>query len=430
MSPSIRGPRIEGTKKMPEQAAMFGQLGLAVLLGLLVGLQREHAAHPMAGMRTFPLLTVCGTVAALLGRQFGGWIVAAGWVGMVVVLGIGTLLRLRSEKADDLGTTTYVAGLLMYGVGALLVVAPLAVGVAVGGGVAVLLQFKPELHRFAQQLGDEDLRAIMQFVLLSCVVLPILPNQTYGPFDVFNPYKSWLLVVFIVGMSVTGYILYKFLGPTGGIWIGGFLGGVVSSTATTLSTAHMVRQQPALQIGGLMMVALASSVAFLRVLAIVAVVAPEAGLRCVGPLAVLAGLAMAPVVAGWFWRRPALQTVPAQKNPAQLGSALLFGALYVGILFALAAARRYWADQGLYLVAGLAGLADLDAISLSTARLMAEGNLEPSLGWRLIVTAGLANLLFKTVLAGLLAGTTFFHNLLRWHAVPLLGGLLMLLCWP
>jgi len=415
---------------MPGQTSMFGQLGLAVLLGLLVGLQREHAAHPMAGMRTFPLITVCGAVAALLGKQFGGWIVAAGWLGIVVVLGIGTVLRLRAEKAEDLGTTTYVAGLLMYGVGALLVVAPLGVGVAVGGGVAVLLQFKPELHRIAQKLGDEDLRAIMQFVLLSCVVLPVLPNQTYGPFEVFNPYKSWLLVVFIVGMSVTGYILYKFLGPTGGIWLGGVLGGVVSSTAITLSTAQMVRQQPALATGGLMMVALASSVAFLRVLAIVGVVAPEAAPLCAGPLTVLAGLGLTPVLGSWFWRRINLQTIPAQKNPAQLGSALMFGALYVGILFALAAARHYWADQGLYLVAGLAGLADLDAICLSTARLMAEGNIETSLGWRLMVTAGLANLLFKTLLAGLLAGTAFFNNLLRWHALPLLGGLLVLLFWP
>ncbi|MCS7303815.1 MAG: MgtC/SapB family protein [Thermoguttaceae bacterium] len=415
---------------MPEQASIFGQLGLAVLLGLLVGLQREHAAHPMAGMRTFPLITVSGTVAALLGKQFGGWIVGAGWLGIVVVLGIGTLLRLRTEKAEELGTTTYVAGLLMYGVGALLVVAPLAVGVAVGGGVAVLLQFKPELHRIAQQLGDEDLRAIMQFVLLSCVVLPILPNQTYGPFEVFNPYKSWLLVVLIVGMSVSGYIIYKFLGPAESIWLGGILGGVVSSTATTLSTALMVRQEPALQNGGLMIVALASSVAFLRVGVIVGVVAPETIAICIGPLMVVAGLGLLPVLIAWWSRRPSLAAMPPQKNPAQLGSALLFGGWYVGILFALAAARHYWADQGLYLVAGLSGLADLDAITLSTARLMAEHNIETSLGWRLILTAGLANLGFKIILAGLWAGTAFCQNLLRWMALPVLGGLLVLVFWP
>lgn len=415
---------------MPEESAIFGQLGIALLLGLLVGLQREHAAHGMAGMRTFPLITLSGAAAALLGLRFGGWIVAAGWLGIVVVLGVGTLVRLRAEKAEDLGTTTYVAGLVMYAVGALLVAAPLAVGVAVGGAVAVLLQFKPELHRFAQQLGDEDLRAIMQLVLLSCVVLPVLPDQNYGPFEVLNPYKTWLLVVFIVGMSVCGYILYKFLGPGVGVWLGGVIGGVVSSTAATVSAARTVRQAPAMQQAGVMIVATASSVAFLRVLAIVGAAAPGALQRSAPPLLLLAGLAILPAFVVWFRRRPAAPPMPAQKNPAQLASALAFAGLYLVILFALAAAKHYGADQGVYFVAGLAGLADLDAISLSTARMMNQGALDVSLGWRLILTAGLANLVFKIVLAGLLAGGAFFRILLRWMAAPFLGGLLLWIVWP
>lgn len=415
---------------MPEGATIFGQLGIATLLGLLVGLQREHAAHGMAGMRTFPLITVSGTVAALLGLQFGGWIVAAGWLGMVVVLGIGTLVRLRAENAEEFGTTTYVAGLLMYAVGALLVVAPLAVGVVVGGGVAVLLQFKPELHRIAKQLGNEDLRAIMQFVLLSCVVLPILPNQTYGPFEVFNPYKTWLLVVFIVGMSVGGYILYKFLGPEIGIWLGGLIGGLVSSTATTVSAARMVYASPAMREAGVMVVAVASSAAFVRVLAIVGVVVPRALAVSAGPLGVLIGLTLLPAWVGWCRHRPVSPPMPTQKNPAQLGSAFLFGALYVAVLFALAAAKHYWGGRGLYLVAGLSGLTDLDAITLSVARMLAEGDMDPSGGWRLIVTAGLANLVFKTAMAGVLAGPAFLWKLVRWMVVPFAGGVLLLALWP
>ena len=78
--------------------------------------------------------------------------------------------------------------------------------------MAILLQFKPEMHRFAETLGNDDLKAIMQFVLITCIILPVLPDQTYGPFDVFNPWKTWLMVVLIVGMSLGGYILYKFLG--------------------------------------------------------------------------------------------------------------------------------------------------------------------------------------------------------------------------
>lgn len=381
-------------------------------------------------MRTFPLITVSGTVAALLAERFGGWIVAVGWLGIVVVLAVGTLIRLRFEKPEDLGTTTYVAGLLMYGVGALLVVAPLAVGVAIGGGVAVLLQFKPELHRIAQQLGDEDLRAIMQFVLLSCVVLPVLPNHSYGPFQVFNPYKTWLLVVFIVGMSVGGYILYKFLGPTGGIWLGGLIGGVVSSTATTVTTCRQVRSSPAMTEAALLIVAIASGVAWLRVVAIVGVVAWQTLPVCTGPLIALALLSLLPAMIAWWRHRPRLGSMPAQKNPAQLGSALIFGILYVAMRFALEAAKEYWSHQGLYVVAGVSGLADLDAISLSTARMMAEASIPASVGWRLLATAGLANLVFKILVAALLAGPRFFQKLLSWMSIPFVGGVLLILFWP
>ena len=125
------------------------------------------------------------------------------------------------------------------------------VAVAVGGTVAVLLQFKPELHGIAEKLGDEDLRAIMQFVLISCIILPILPNEQFGlshlfpqfpaELDVFNPYFTWLMVVLIVGMSLGGYILYKFLGQNAGIFLGGVLGGIISSTAATVSYSRQAR---------------------------------------------------------------------------------------------------------------------------------------------------------------------------------------------
>ncbi|MEE9601817.1 MAG: MgtC/SapB family protein, partial [Thermoguttaceae bacterium] len=148
---------------MPPTPEMFQQLGVSLLLGLLVGLQRQRAASVMAGVRTFPLITVLGTVSAMLAIEFGGWILAAGSLGIVAVLILGHLPKFRLQD-PDMGITTDVAMLLMYAIGAFLVVGPVAVAVAIGGGVAVLLQFKPEMHRFAEKLGDEDLKAVMQFV--------------------------------------------------------------------------------------------------------------------------------------------------------------------------------------------------------------------------------------------------------------------------
>ena len=230
---------------------MFQQAGLALLLGLLVGLQREHAASGIAGMRTFPLIALLGTVAAGLAKQFGGWVVAAGFLGIAALIAIHSPKALR--RSTNGGTTTDVTMLLMYAVGALLVTGPIAVAVAIGGAAAVLLQFKPELHGFAKRLGDQDLRAIMQFVLITCIILPLLPQRTialwpdppYGYLNVFNPFEIWLMVVLIVGMNLGGYILYKFLGQDAGTLFGGILGGAISSTATTVSYARMVRNDPA-----------------------------------------------------------------------------------------------------------------------------------------------------------------------------------------
>ncbi|HBO44077.1 MAG TPA: MgtC/SapB family protein, partial [Planctomycetaceae bacterium] len=249
---------------MPPTPELFGQLGISLLLGLLVGLQREHAAA-MAGLRTFPLITLLGSVAAMLGLEFGGWVVAAGWIGVLGILVTAKLLKIKQADFSH-GTTTDAAVLLMFGVGALLVVGPMVVAVAIGGGVAVLLQFKPELHDFSRRLGDADLRAIMQFVLITCIILPVLPNKTYGPLDVLNPREIWLMVVLIVGMSLGGYITYKFLGRNARILLGGFLGGAISSTATTASYSRRAGGDSLGLSAAAVVILIASTVVFGRVL--------------------------------------------------------------------------------------------------------------------------------------------------------------------
>ena len=232
------------------ESTVFAQLGISLLLGLLVGLQREHAASGIAGMRTFPLITVLGTLSALMAPSLGNWIIPAAMFGLAAVIVVGHVVQLRQVEPHT-GTTTDMAMLVMFAVGAYLVVGPMVVAVAVGGGVAVLLQYKPEMHRVAQKLGDEDLRAIMQFVLISCIILPVLPNKNFGPssllglttnaLDVFNPFETWLMVVLIVGMSLGGYIFYKFFGRDAGILLGGVLGGAISSTAATVSYARRAK---------------------------------------------------------------------------------------------------------------------------------------------------------------------------------------------
>ncbi len=409
---------------------LFKQLGLSLLLGLLVGLQREHKAHGIRpGFRTFPLITVFGTVAAILADQYGGWILAAGLLGVVALALLPHLLR-QPEHDHEFGTTTDIAAMLMYAVGAMLVAAPLPVAVSVGGGVAVLLQFKPQMHGFASKLGEGDLKAIMQFVLITCIILPLLPNKTFGPFDVFNPFEMWLLVVLIVGMSLGGYIAYKFFGHNAGILLGGFLGGAVSSTATTVSysrralASHSQRQVAAI------VIMIASTVVFIRVLIEIAVVSPKFFWVSIGPILVLMVLALAPALFLWYRFRNEPSEMPEQENPTQLRSALTFGVLYAVILFALAASESYVGDQGLYLVAAFSGLTDMDAITLSTARMALEDDHIMRTGWRLIVIGALANLIFKAGIIGTIGDKRLFRQIVLLFLIPLVGGIALLFLWP
>jgi len=214
------------------------QLAIALGLGLLVGLQREHVTKRLGGVRTFPLVTMLGAISGLLAQSFGGWMVAAGLLALTGIIVIGDLAELREDKLDP-GVTTEVAMLLMFVIGAYLVVGRREVAIALGGAVAVLLQFKGELHGIARKLGEDDLRAIMQFVLISCIILPVLPDKTYGPYAVINPRNIWLMIVLIVGLSLSGYIAYKFFGSKVGVVLSGILGGLISSTATTVSSTSM-----------------------------------------------------------------------------------------------------------------------------------------------------------------------------------------------
>jgi hypothetical protein len=172
------------------------KLAIALGLGLLVGLQRERAQSPLAGIRTFALITVLGAVCTLLGLTFGGWIVALGMIAVAAMLVVGNLARGKAEEVEP-GVTTEMAALLMYGVGAYVVVGHTAVAIAVGGAAALLLHWKAPLHEFVARIGETDVKAIMRFVLVELVIYPVLPDEAYGPYRVLNPQQIWLMVVLI-----------------------------------------------------------------------------------------------------------------------------------------------------------------------------------------------------------------------------------------
>jgi uncharacterized membrane protein (DUF4010 family) len=409
----------------------FSVMAIALGLGLLVGLQREHAQSKVAGIRTFPLITLLGALAGLLAPALGGWVVASGFAGVITLIVVANLLRGKTEHVDS-GQTTEAAILLMYGVGVFLAMGDKTLAVAVGGLVAVLLQSKGLLHGLVDKIGYEDIKVVMQFVLLSLVILPVLPDQTYGPYKVLNPRDIWLMVVLIVGISMSGYFAYKFFGQHAGTLLGGILGGLISSTATTVSYARRTKENPGASMLAAFVILTASAVAFVRMLVEIAVVAPRQ-IRELGPPLGAVLLVMLLLIAGlllWSRKKKESNEIPDQGNPAQLKSALVFAGLYGLVLLASAAAKDYLGDKGLFLVAFVSGLTDVDAITLSTAKMVAAGRLVPHTGWQLILLAALSNLTFKGGLVAFLGDRQLLGRMAVLFGLTLAAGLLVFWLWP
>lgn len=401
--------------------------GIALGLGLLVGLQRERAASLMAGIRTFPLVTLFGTVCGYLAGAHGGWVLSAGIGATAVLLWAANVPR-SGPPADDPGLTTEAALLVMFGVGALAGTGDRTLAVVLGATTAVLLHLRPELHAFAARIADSEMRAVMQFAVVALIVLPLLPEGRWGPYGVLNPRQIWWMVVLITGISLASYLAYRLLGDRGGALAAGFLGGLISSTATTVATARGSR---AVAGGGstalpLLVIQIASTVVFGRVLLLVAAAAPDHFVRMARlPMAMLGIMSLAAVILGWRTRRHPVSPPPA-SNPAELRLALTFAALFVAVLLAVAAARERLGNAGLYAVAVLSGLTDMDAITLSTAQLARRGELDGALAGRVILVAALANLAFKAGAVAVLGSRELARHVgMLFGAAILVGAVLL-----
>jgi uncharacterized membrane protein (DUF4010 family) len=412
-----------------ELSSILGRLGIAAGLGLLVGLQREQAESPIAGLRTFALTALLGSLTALLALEFGGWVLAAGLLALGALVVTGNLMKLRAGLPDP-GLTTEVALLLTYGVGAYVMIGRVEVAIVVGGALAVLLQFKARARRLVETLGEKDVAAVMRFALLTLVILPVLPNTAYGPFDVLNPRHIWLMVVLIVGIGFAGYLTYRFLGARVGTALSGVLGGTISSTATTVSYARRARTTEGQTQEAAAVIMIASAIVFVRVLVEMAVVAPGS-LPVVLPPVLTVLLAFG-VLSIWSWRRSVQEArpMPEQPNPTELRPALVFGLLYGVILLAVAAGEAWFGDEGLYVIALFSGLTDMDAITLSTARLTREGRVEAEMLWRVVLLASVSNLAFKLGLSWVMGGGALVRRLALPYALGAGVIALVLLFWP
>lgn len=382
---------------------LFYRFGAALFIGVLVGLQREadsdraadRSRKMFAGVRTFALLGLVGCTAAFVADQLG-----LPWAFIGIFLPLGALIiaaYIITGSHGSVGMTTEVAAFIVVLAGALCFWDQLALAVALGVITTALLSFKLELHGFAARLTRDDIVASLKFAIITAIILPILPNQSFAgpPFDVLNPYKIWLMVVLISGISFLGYVLIKLVGSRQGIGLTGLLGGLVSSTAVTLSFSQRSQKESELAKPFALAILIAWTIMFGRVL--VEVVVTNRPLLSVVwlPITVagLAGLLYGAYL--YFAPRSGEAGGVAVSNPFELGPAITFGLLYGVILLAARAAQFYFGDTGVYLSSILSGLADVDAITLSMAELSRSGNLELPTAARAIVLATMSNTVVK-----------------------------------
>jgi uncharacterized membrane protein (DUF4010 family) len=402
---------------------------MALALGMLVGLQREWADNDIAGIRSFPLITAFGAICGALAPQYGGWLVGVGLFSVVVTLAVADAGRVVRGRNIG-GVTTEIAALVMYGVGALLAAGLTVPALVVSGATVVLLQWKRPLHALAARIEESELRGVTRLALVALVILPVLPDRTFGPYDVLNPRQVWTMVVLIVGISLGGYVAQRLLGQRAGTVVGGLLGGVVSSTATTVAEARRTREQADGAAISATVVILASSVVFARLLVEIAIAAPGQLGTFGPPIATVLGGMLVPCAVALVALRRAPTPRRPPDDPTDLIGAVVFGLLYAGVLLGSAAVEDRFGVGALYAVAAVSGLTDVDAITLSTAHLAADGRVPPETGWRIVLVAALSNLVFKGGAVMVLGSPGLRRRIAVLFGLALALGGAVLALWP
>ena len=374
-------------------ATPLGGALVSLLLGLLLGLERQRAkpGGVFAGIRTFPLFALCGFFAGLAAAS--GLPLALPAV-LLVVGGFGLASYLR-DPDHDAGVTTEMTGLLTALLGGMVALGQPIPAAAAAVVITLLLTLKAPLHRMAGAVSEDEILAIVKFALVAVVLLPLLPDEPMGPYGALVPRKIGWLVVLLSGVSLVGYLLVRVLGGRAGWSLAGALGGLVSSTATTLSFAGKAReakeQVAALAVG----VILASTVLYARGAVVVALLDRELALHLAPRLAVLFGIGV--LFAALQFRRQKREDGEkmALGNPVELGRAAMLAAIFAVVIVLARVAQERLGTAGLWAVGAIGGLVDVDSVAVAAAGVRQDTSAAIGAAAGAYLLATVTNLVFK-----------------------------------
>ena len=368
----------------------LSRLTVALAIGLLVGLERGWQTRDAednrraAGFRTFALSGLLGGVTGLIALKTSAAVI--GWVFLGYMGAFAAFHWLEARSEGRASVTSVVAGMLTFLLGTMAVVGDLQLAIACAVGMTVLLALREPLHRWINSLSWQEIRAVLTLLAMSFLLLPLLPNRPIDPWNAINPHRIWLLAIMIATISFAGYVAVKALGNRLGVFMAAGAGGLASSTATTLALARLAREHPSSS--GLLSagILVASGVMMLRTGAI----ALALNGALFSPLipALLTAAAVLGIGAAVLWFRSVQQETPDLQiaNPLEIGTAIKLAALLAAVMLAAELVRRRFGGIGVFVVAALSGVADVDAVTISMAR-MAGGDVDPNTAAHAIMIA-------------------------------------------
>ncbi|UCV01819.1 MgtC/SapB family protein [Dechloromonas denitrificans] len=398
---------------VPELATPLEAFATALGIGLLIGMERERRPDSAAGLRTFALTSMLGCLFALLGEKAGGpWMLA---VGLLVIAASMVASNFSAQQEEQYrGFTSEAAIIVTYGLGAAIWYGYATLAVMLAITTTVLLYFKAEMRQVSERMTPKDINSILQFAVLSLVILPILPNQDFGPYNALNPRQIWWMVVLISGLALAGYLALRIVGARHGAALLGIFGGLASSTATTLMFSRHAHELGHLVRMAATVILIANVMVMIRLGLVSGMVAPT----LITPIAIVFACGIVPgiIVALYGWKALSAAgelPMPEVKNPTELKTAISFGLLYALVVLASAWLQDIAGNKGLYIVALASGLTDADASVLSTLRLFNLQKLSSSEAVIAVTLALIANLVFKIGLVLSIGGSKLAR-----HALP------------
>ncbi|MFM2622764.1 MgtC/SapB family protein [Vibrio owensii] len=352
---------------------LIWNLFVALLLGAIVGTQRGWVMRNsvegsrVAGIRTFSLVGLLGGLVGILANLYTPLLLGFALIALVILACIAFVIQ--QKKSEDISITGVVSLVITFVLGSLAVSGEAALAAAAAVITAVVLDNKKELHQALQRLQEYELDAALRLLLISIVLLPLLPNQAYGPWKALNPYEIWWMVVLIASISFVGYFAIKIGGAKRGILFTSVFAGLSSSTALTLQFSHLSREQegisPLLASG----ILLSCGTMFPRLLIVLSVLNPQL-VSLLWPIVLVMMIALY-LPAWWIWRRSEVEKIEQsnkQTNPLALQSALFFGVVLAIIMLLSHALSDWFGSAGILVLSAVSGITDVDAISLTLGR--------------------------------------------------------------